>query len=303
MISWDVVPRIGIGNFGVSPHGVGIAAGYFAATIFCAKRARKLNYPEDHVWNAATYGVIGAILGARIGYLAGHYNEFDSFLEWFAIWRGGISLIGGLIGGILAGYLYTRRAGIDFFEIADMCMPGLALGIAVGRTGDLVIGDHLGKETSKPWGWEYRGGELISPPPCTYSGTPDGCIAPGMVVHQTALYDMLWAAAIFVILLALEKRPRDRGFMFFSWAGLYAAERIVTDFLRVDKHWFGLPLTGSQLTSIAVVVMSAYFLVRFRGAPPLKKAAMDGAPLNTAAIDETNPDEPSPAGKDHEGSS
>ena len=120
------------------------------------------------------------------------------------------TLMGGLIGGFLAAWLYCRAKKLDFGRLADMGAAGLAIGTAVGRIGDLVIGDHLGRTTDGFWGWEYKGGELISAPPCDPSVYPsaDGCIEPGMVVHQTALYDSVWALVIFFVILRLERKPR-----------------------------------------------------------------------------------------------
>ncbi|MGQ0678259.1 MAG: prolipoprotein diacylglyceryl transferase family protein [Actinomycetota bacterium] len=269
MIGWEVIPRIGFGSFTVSPHGVGIAAGYFAGAVLLARRARERGFNEDHAWNAAALSVIGAIVGARVAYVVGHFNDFDGPLEWLQIYKGGISLVGGLLGGFLAGYLYCRKKKLDFLELADLGAPGIAIGTAIGRIGDLVIGDHLGKQTSGFWGWEYKGGELISPPACIYD-TIDTCIKPGMVVHQTAIYDMLWSLVIFGILMRLDRTPRPRGFLTYSWASLYAAGRIATDFTRVDKHWFGLNLTGSQLTSMAVLALCAYLLYKQKDAGPAK---------------------------------
>ncbi|MCA1841548.1 MAG: prolipoprotein diacylglyceryl transferase, partial [Actinobacteria bacterium] len=136
-----------------------------------------------------------------------------------------------------------------------------------GRIGDLLIGDHLGKQTSGFWGWKYKGGELISPPRCNYP-TFDGCIHQGMVVHQTSLYDQIWSLVIFGVLMVLDRKPRNRGFLFLVWAAMYAVGRIGTDFARVDKHWLGLGLTGSQLTSIVVVLVAAFLLLRYKGIPP-----------------------------------
>jgi phosphatidylglycerol---prolipoprotein diacylglyceryl transferase len=272
MLGWRVIPRIGVGPLQISPHGVGIAIGVYVGSALLARRARNRGYDADLAWNAAAVGVIGAIVGARTAYVIGHLGDYSSGLEVLRIWHGGLSLMGSLIGAFLAAWLYLRHRGVDFFTLADPGAAPLALGIAIGRTGDLAIGDHLGKLTSKPWGWTYKGGELISASCRTPSGgrlypTPDGCIAPGMTVHQTALYDMVWSLVIFSILLLLERRPRRRGFLFLTWVAFYCLGRVVTDFMRVDYVRFGTGLTGSQLTALAALAVCAYFLIRYRGVP------------------------------------
>ena len=289
MLGWKVIPRIGIGPVQLSPHGVGIALGCLAGAWLMARRCRVRGISEEYAWNTAAWGVVGAILGARIAYIVGHVSAYGSPVEWFEIWKGGISLIGGLLGGTLLAALYFRRNNLDFWEFADLGAPCLALGIALGRSGDLVIGDHLGKPTHFFLGWVYKGGLLISPPPCvTPSGgrvypTASGCIVPGIEVHQTALYDALWCLCIFAILAWVQRKPRQRGQLFLTWASLYACGRIVTDFLRVDKRWvFGL--TGSQISCIIAVAVCGYLLLVYRGAPPgrhPRPAAHDMVPPGT----------------------
>lgn len=299
MFGWRVIPRIGVGPVQVSPHGVGIALGVWVGSAMLARRARARGDDVDLAWNAAAVGVIGAIVGARTAYVVGHLGDYSTGLEVLKIWHGGLSLIGSLIGAFVAAWLYLRHRGVDFFSMADLGAAPLALGIAVGRTGDLAIGDHLGKLTSKPWGWTYKGGELISASCTTPSGgrlypTFDGCIAPGMTVHQTALYDMLWSLVIFAILLVLERKPRRRGFLFLIWVALYCAGRVVTDFLRVDYTRFGTGLTGSQLTSLVALAFCAFLLIRYRGVPSRASGiqpppAEAGAGAAESSVPETDP--------------
>ena len=287
MLGWEVIPRIPLGNLSVSPHGVGIAVGYFIGATLMARRARKNGFDEDHAWNAAVVGILGAIVGARVAYVIGHSNQFNEPIEYLQIYKGGISLMGGLIGGFLAAWLYCRAKKLDFVRLADMGAAGLAIGTAIGRIGDLVIGDHLGRTTDGFWGWEYQGGELISAPPCDTSVYPsaDGCIEPGMVVHQTALYDSIWALIIFLVILRLERQPRPKGFLVLTWAAMYSVGRILTDLTRVDKTWFGTGLTGSQLTAIAVLLLSLIFLSRLRRKPkvPAVAAGVDAGTAETGA--------------------
>ena len=307
MLGWEVIPRIPLGDFSISPHGVGIAVGYFLGATLMARRARRTGFDEDHAWNAAVVGVLGAIVGARAAYILGHSGQFSSPIEYLQIYKGGISLAGGLIGGFLAAWIYCRAKKLDFLRLADLGAPGLAIGTAVGRIGDLVIGDHLGKTTDGFWGWEYQGGELISRPPCDPAVYPsaDGCIEPGMVVHQTALYDSIWALVIFLVLMLLDRKPRRKGFLVFTWAALYSTGRIVTDFTRVDKTWFGTGLTGSQLTAIAVLLLSAVALARLRkpallpggGEPAEPPEAVAGPAASESAVEPSEAGAPSAAGE------
>lgn len=295
VIGWPVIDRIGP----VSPHGLGIAIGYLAGSWFMLREGRKRGVSEDHIGTILLWALIGAIVGARFFYVIGHLDDFDSFIDTLKIWEGGISLIGGIAGGIIAAYPFMRRFGYRFLQVMDSGAIGIAVGIIIGRIGDLIIGDHLGKPTSWLMGWQYRGGELPGPWSGTEAtgwiaplerglvqqitldnatlckATPDGfgcaqVVAQGTGVHQTALYDFLIAIGIFLLLLWLNRRPRREGILIMSFAIFYGAGRVATDFLRVDKTYFGSSqpggwegLTGSQITAIAVVLVSLVTLFRF----------------------------------------
>ncbi len=140
------------------------------------RRARRFGGPnEDDIWNSLFYALIGSIVGARVGYVLGHFAEVtdggDDILGIFRIWEGGISLIGGITGAVLFARCPTRGKKMGFWRSMDLAAPGLALGIVIGRIGDLIIGDHLGKPTEFALGWRCLGevgGEPPFPPSATW---------------------------------------------------------------------------------------------------------------------------------------
>jgi phosphatidylglycerol:prolipoprotein diacylglycerol transferase len=215
-------------------------------------------------------------------------------------------------------YPIMRRYGYRFLQVMDSAAIGLAFGIFIGRIGDLVIGDHLGKPTDFFLGWAYRGGQLPGPWFETAPGEwvarlaggftqtlsrggatlLDGSgevVATGAGVHQTALYDFLIALGVFLFLMWLNRRPRREGVLIMSFAIWYGLGRVVTDLLRIDKTFFGL--TGSQWTSVAAVAISVVMLVRFARRPlpadeepaPVAAGSPDGEERTT---DFTPPPEP-----------
>jgi phosphatidylglycerol---prolipoprotein diacylglyceryl transferase len=277
-LAWQVLPRIHLGPLAISPHGIGIAAGFMVGAQVLVKRARRLGGPQEaDIWNMLFYTLIGAILGARAGYVFGHLGEVtsggDDLLGIFKVWEGGISLLGGIAGGILFSLPYARRKTMGFWATLDLAVPGLALGIVVGRIGDLIIGDHLGKPTDFALGWRCLGeaGGVNPTPAAVYtqalreSSPPSlGCF--DVTLHQTALYDFVSTLLLLALLLWLGRRARNVGFLTLVFAAWYGSMRIATDFLRVDRRYFGL--TGSQITSVIVVLIALTFLARYRGAPP-----------------------------------
>jgi phosphatidylglycerol:prolipoprotein diacylglycerol transferase len=270
-VGWPVTARV----FGFSPHGVFIAIGFAIGAWLFGRLAPRRGISVDAVNSIVFWSLIGAIVGARVAYVIAHASDFASPLDWLAVWKGGISLLGGIAGATIANAINIRRFGLRFFQVADALTAPLALGIAVGRIGDLIIGDHLGKPTSWLLAWTYEGGTLA--PPFVCNGTSCQAqlqgnhieiiqrgstelragldtIATGVGVHQTAMYDMLIAWALFAFLWWFIREPRREGIATLAFAVWYGCARLLEDFLRIDKR-FG-PLTGSQWTALTVVVVS-----------------------------------------------
>jgi prolipoprotein diacylglyceryl transferase len=278
-LAWEILPRIELGPLAISPHGIGIAVGYLVGAQIMVARARARGGPEENdLWNVVFYALVGAIVGARVGYVLGHLSQVTDGgsdpLGIVRVWEGGISLLGGITGGILGALPYVLRRRMGFWRMMDLVVPGLAAGIVIGRVGDLVIGDHLGKPTALPWGWRCLG-EVGGSPPAPASvyrlaleqGNPPslGCFE--LALHQTALYDFASTILLLGLLVILDRRGHRLGFLTLVFGVWYGAMRVITDFLRVDRSYFGL--TGSQLLALGVVLVSLFLLARYRGAPPV----------------------------------
>jgi phosphatidylglycerol:prolipoprotein diacylglycerol transferase len=134
VIGWPVLDRIRLGPLAVSPHGLGIAIGYLAGAWWMVREGRKRSLDEDKVGSILLWALVGAIVGARFFYVVGHLPDFDSIGEMFAVWRGGISLVGGIFGAIIFAYPFMRRYGYRFFQVMDSAALGLAFGIMIGRS-------------------------------------------------------------------------------------------------------------------------------------------------------------------------
>ncbi|HET9773072.1 MAG TPA: prolipoprotein diacylglyceryl transferase family protein, partial [Acidimicrobiia bacterium] len=188
-LRYEPLVRIHIGPFSISPHGVGIAVGFLLGSYFFLKWCRNAGLTDDQVYSLVNRAAIGSIIGARLAYAVNHPGDFDNPLEVFAVWKGGISLLGGIAGAILAGVPKMRSEGLSFWKVMDLAVPGVAMGIVVGRVGDLVIADHLGKPTDFFLGYVC---------PAEVTGSP--CLAPiGQAVHQPALYDLFSVTLLLLV--------------------------------------------------------------------------------------------------------
>jgi phosphatidylglycerol:prolipoprotein diacylglycerol transferase len=251
-ISYHPIVRIHIGPLSISPHGIGIAVGFLIGARLMVPAAERKGITAEQVYALLTRAAIGAVIGARLAYVANHLSDYGSILDALKVWKGGISLLGGIFGAIALALPKMRSERLSFWKVMDAAAPGIALGIIIGRIGDLVVADHLGKTTSFFLG--YR---------CPNAATASPCI--GKVVHQTALYDLIDTCALLAVLLKLRVRERYDGFLILVFGAWYGAMRVVEDFLREDVRHFGL--TGSQWTALVTVFVCLWALFFLRRTP------------------------------------
>lgn len=278
LIQFDPIPWLELGPLRVSPHGIGTAVGFLAGARLLLPATRTRGIDDDLVYTMLWRALLGALVGARLAYVVNHPGDFDDVGEVLAVWEGGLSLLGGIAGGIAAAYPTIRAHRLPFWSLMDAAAPGLALGIAIGRVGDIVVGDHLGKPTDFALGFRCTGAETASP-----------CVAPlGDGVHVPALYDMVSVAALLVVLLALRRVKRWDGFLFLLFVAWYGAGRVIEDFFRVDET-HGTGLSASQWTALVASLASLYILAIHRRTPRLRRSADSDEPP-------ARPTEPAAAG-------
>ena len=287
-VGWKVIDRFHFGSrFALSPHGLGIAVGFLAgAYIFVNREGPRRGISEEVSNSVVFWALIGTIIGSRLAYVITHLSEFKSLGDVLAVYRGGLSQLGGVVGAIVACLPLVRKRGISLLKGLDAAAIPIPLGVVIGRIGDLIIGDHLGKPTSWALAFQYRGGTLsgydclqgvcttvlsggktqtITAKGATLVGADGSVLGQGVGVHQTAMYDLFIAMALVLFLVYMNRTDRRPGVLFFAYAAWYGTGRIITDFLRVENRFLGL--TGSQWTSVLAVSVSIGMLIWFARRP------------------------------------
>ncbi len=241
----------------VSPHGVGTALGFFLGAWLMARRAENKGIPRQEVYNAVTWGAIGAILGARGFYVLGHRSAFHSVKDVLAVWQGGLTMFGGFAGGLVLGLWYLHRKGYKIPPSLDAAAPGFVIGVIVGRIGDMIIADHLGERTHFFLGYKIPNAPIAP----GYTGAD---YAPGVIVHHTAMYDLFFALILLGAVYLYEKRRPPTGALFAFFAIWYGTQRFLIDFTRnrtlIESHYFGF--SGSQLAGAAFAIGGAIAMAR-----------------------------------------
>ena len=255
-LDYTPIVNLHIGPLAVSPHGIGTAVGFLAGARLLLPATRARGIDDELVYRLLTRAIIAALIGARLAYVLNHLDRYrDTPLEALRVWEGGASLLGGITCAILAALPEMRRNRLDFWSVIDAAAPGLALGIAIGRVGDLIVADHLGKPTEFFLGYRCTGADTSSP-----------CVAPvGQSVHQPALYDFFSVLVLLGVLLWLRRRSLTVGSLFLVFVAWYGTGRVIEDFFRIDET-HGLGLTASQWFSLLAVVMAVGMLVTQRPA-------------------------------------
>lgn len=262
LLQFDPIDYLVLGPLRVSPHGIATAVGFLAGARLLLATTRERGIDDEVIHRMLYRAAIGALIGARLAYALNHWSDFsDDLLSVLAVWKGGISLFGGIAGGVLAAVPVMRAERLRFWRLMDAAAPGLALGILIGRVGDLVVGDHLGKPTDFFLGFQ-----------CTDAGSASPCVAPiGSGVHMPALYDLVSAGGMLMVVLVLRRWKRWDGFLIIFAAGWYGAGRFLEDFYRIDDTVL-LGLSGSQLTALTLVTAATAWLAFVRRTPKLDTA-------------------------------
>ncbi|MDQ0876584.1 phosphatidylglycerol:prolipoprotein diacylglycerol transferase [Paenibacillus sp. V4I3] len=208
---------------------------------------------REHLGNIVFYAVIGAIIGARF------WQVF--FFDWayysqhlgkvIAIWEGGLSIQGGLVGGFIGGAIYTKLKKLDFWEIADILAPAIAFGQGVGRIACLLNGDAFGSPTGSNFGLVYPPGTIAYE---TYGSVP---------LFPAEVWEGQWDFVIFGLLLIFKNRTWFRGFTFLTYNILYALGRFMLEYLRGDTPRFLFHWTAAQWTSMTIIGLSVLLMGYF----------------------------------------
>lgn len=229
------IDRVAFRLFGLDVmwYGILMAAGILVASVIALKEARRVGVKEDDVLNVLIVGIPVGLICARLYYVIFNWSYYSANQSEILNFRGGgMAIHGALIGGILAGYIYTRVRKIKFTEIADVVLIGAPLAQAIGRWGNFINGEAHGGPTTLPW----------------------GILVDGQMVHPTFLYESIWNLLVFAFLMATRKKNKYNGQVVVSYITLYSVGRFFIEGLRTDSLMFG-PLKMAQIVSLGCIVL------------------------------------------------
>ena len=219
--------------------------GYYLICYLARKRSAPLD--RDGVADLVLYLVAGVLLGGRLGYVL-FYNPHYYIhhpVEIVAVWDGGMSFHGGLIGVIIAALLFSRTSGIGFMTLADLVVPVAPLGLLLGRLGNFINGELWGRPSSAAWAMIFPNAPLVN----------------GMMVprHPSQLYEAtLEGLVLFTLLWILAQRRYPEGVLLGAFLTFYGLFRCFVEFFREPDRQLGLirgVISMGQILSIPMILI------------------------------------------------
>lgn len=237
-----------LGPLKIRWYGLMYLLAFLCAWLLANWRAKKLALPwsSEQIGDLIFYGALGVIVGGRLGYMLFYSPKMFFHAPWtvFKTWEGGMSFHGGLLGVLIALWLFARRMQKSYLEVTDFVAPLIPLGLGFGRLGNFINGELWGRITTAPWG-------MIFP------------TADDLPRHPSQLYELFGEGLCLFLLLwfyALKPRPLGRTSGLFLMG--YALVRVIAECFRqpdfgigfIAFHW----LTMGQLLSIPMFFLGVY---------------------------------------------
>jgi phosphatidylglycerol:prolipoprotein diacylglycerol transferase len=226
------------------------------------------------------YGMLGVVLGGRLGYVLfyGFAELLHDPLMIVRVWDGGMSFHGGLIGVLVAAWLWSRRHRLHFFDTMDFVAPLVPAGLGFGRLGNYIGSELWGKYTQAGWGVVFPNGlpeQYRHLDPAALQAQFDAGALDAFARHPSQLYQaVLEGLVMFAVLWWFSSRPRPRYAVSGMFALLYGLFRFVVEFVRVPDPQLGYLafdwLTMGQLLSLPLVALGLFLLWRSHTAPVLQ---------------------------------
>lgn len=226
--------RVAFSIFGIDVmwYGILMASGMIIGTLLAIKEGKRVGIKEDDILDLAIVAIPSGLIGARLYYVIFNWDYYSQNISQILNFRGGgMAIHGALIGGILAGYLFSRYKKMSFFKLADTVIIGVPLAQAIGRWGNFINQEAHGGPTNLPW----------------------GIMVNGEKVHPTFLYESIWNIGIFIFLWIFRKKKQYEGEVIVLYTILYSLGRFFIEGLRTDSLMIG-PFRMAQVISLVGVI-------------------------------------------------
>ena len=224
---------------------IGLSAAYFLIRRKAASKG--LSLTADQVYDMVVFAAFGVFIGGRIGYTLfynfPYYSQHPAKI--LAVWEGGMSFHGGLIGTAIALVLFSKRRDIPFYTLGDLAAAVTPIGLFFGRLGNFINGELYGRPTDVDWCMVFPAGG----PACR---------------HPSQLYEAgLEGLVLFTVLWWVGRRPTPPGTLVWTFITGYGICRLIVELFREPDQHMGFvlgPITMGQALSAPMVLLGVFML-------------------------------------------
>jgi len=233
----------------MSWHGFFSFVAVLVAVTLVARWAPLKGIHPDAIYSIAIWGLIGGIIGARVVHVIDNWNAIYQYapLDVFAIWKGGIGVWGGILGGFIGGALSALITKHPVGIVADLTAPAMLFVQSIGRIGDIINGEHCAKATDLFFGFSW-----------THPGTIARVCDAGfdvLPVHPVIAYEIIWNMVALTIVWKLRGRLKTDGMLFALYLALYSVGRFIISFYREDNVWW-LGMQEAHFIALLVLLIT-----------------------------------------------
>lgn len=246
-----MIPLISIGPFTLYFFGLMIGIGAIVGLLLAVKEAKRRGLNHNLLTDGILYSIIAGVIGARIVYIV-IYNPayyFSNPIEIFAIHQGGLSIHGGILGGLLFGIWFMKRHKMSVWQTLDLIAPSLILAQGISRIGCDVFGGPI--LSSLPWGIEKN----------------------GQLLHPAQAYEFLLDYLLFGYLWLRLKKPSYHGQIFIHYIIGFMTIRGIVEFVRINPMVVG-PFSVSHIMSFMGILIAAFLMMKRRKDRNTNKSAI-----------------------------
>ncbi len=240
---------LSIGTLQIHWYGLMYLLAFITAWWLGRLRADRYGWTKAEVEDVLFYGALGVIIGGRLGYVVfyGLPHTLSHPLNVVKVWQGGMSFHGGLIGVLVAFWLFARRSGKHYFAVSDFIAPMVPIGLFFGRIGNFINGELWGKASSLPWA-------IVFPAAGNMPRHPS-------MLYQAALEGLL----LFIILWWYSLKPKPLAAVSGLFLIGYGLLRFIVEFVRVPDEQYGYLalnwLTMGQVLSLPMIIAGIFITI------------------------------------------
>ena len=255
-------PGLGIGEFKINPtafkitenitvewYAIIICTAILVAYFVCDRLAKRFDINGNDILDGLLIGLPSGFIGARVWYVLGDLENFESFMDMISVWNGGLAIYGGILGSALSTYFVCRYKKISFMNLMDLVGIGFMIGQIIGRWGNFANVEVFGIKTDLPW----------------RMGVGVDCIAE--YVHPLFLYESLWNFLGLLLIFAYMDSRKFKGELFLTYMAWYGVGRAWMEPLRDSSYnlmIFGLKVNLVLAILLAVFSIGMIILIRVK---------------------------------------